>query len=367
MSKILVIEDELTLLDATTTILGSAGYTVTEASDGNTGLLLARRELPDLIVSDIMMPGLNGYQLLEALRADPVTATIPIIFVTALSTPSAVRQGMNLGADDYLVKPYTVPHLLNAVRTRLQRQAVVKEGHEASLATLRSSLIHALPDEIQAPLQKILGHAEGLETRHQSVSPDGILQSVGAILQAGEQLQHLIENYLYYVQTEIVADDAEAIEALRREVTPDPVAVISAVAWLQAEHYQRGDDLVLDVQPAPVAVGEDSLSKIVGELVDNALRYSEPGTKVQVTAGQNGDCYALNVQDSGSGMDARQMELIRASVPVEQQGLGLTIVRRLVELHNGNLSIHSAPAAGTQVKILLPVMESPQSCNLSPC
>lgn len=355
MSKILVIEDELTLLDATATILSSVGYTVSEASDGAMGLLLARRELPDLIVSDIMMPGLNGFQLLTSLREDPTTATIPIIFVTALSTPSAMRQGMSLGADDFLVKPFTVPHLLNAIRTRLERQAAVTEGQTASLDALRSNLIHALPDEIRTPLQKIMGFAEGLETEHQSATADAILQSAGAILEAGEHLKHLVENYLFYVQTEVIADDADAIEALRREVTPDPVAVISAVAWMQAEQYQRGADLVLDIQPTPLAVGEESLAKIVGELVDNAIRFSESGAKVQVTAAQQGDSYMLRIQDSGGGMDSRQMEAIRANAPVEQQGLGLTIVRRLTELHNGSVSIQSDNRTGTEVQIVLPV------------
>lgn len=355
MSKILVIEDEFTLLDATSSILQGAGYKVLEASDGSTGILLAQRELPDLILSDIMMPGLNGYQLLENLRENPATAAIPIIFLTALSTPSAVRRGMNMGADDYLVKPFTVPHLLNAIRTRLERQAAVTDGQAASLDALRSNLIHALPDEIRKPLQAILGFAEGLETQRGTVSADAVLRSAGAILEAGEHLKHLIENYLFYVQTEMMADDVQAIEALRREVTFDPVPVIAAVAWMHAEQCQRGADLVLDVQPAPLAIGEDSLGKIVGELVHNALRYSEPGTKVQVRAGRQDDVYILSVCDGGSGMDARQMESLRASVPVEQQGLGLTIVRRLAELHNGRLSIQSEPGAGTQVHLTLPV------------
>lgn len=355
MNKILVIEDETTLLEATTTILNNAGYDAAGASDGINGLRLAREQLPALIVSDIMMPGLDGYELLEALRRDPSTATIPVIFLTALSTPSAIRRGMNLGADDYLVKPFTVPHLLNAIRTRLERQAAIIEGQEARLNVLRRSLIRALPEEISTPLHTILGFAEGLENQHQSLSSEAVLQSAGAIIEAGEHLKRLIENYLFYVQTEVIADDMDAMEALRREVTPDPVPVISATAWMQAEHYQRGADLVLDVQAAPLAIGEESLAKIVTELVDNALRYSQAGTNVQVTAAQAGDSYTLCVRDSGCGMNDKQMESIRASVPVEQPGLGLAIVRRLTELHEGQFSIESDVKTGTQVRIVLPV------------
>ena len=355
MSKLLIIEDEHTLLDATTTILSNAGYETFGASDGINGLRMAREQLPDLIVSDIMMPGLNGYELLEALRGDPTTATIPVIFLTALSTPSAIRRGMNLGADDYLVKPFTVPHLFNAIKTRLERQAAVIEGQKASLNALRSSLIRALPEEITTPLHRILGFAEGLETQYQSVSAEAVLQSADAILEAGEHLKRLIENYLFYVQTEVIADDIGAMEALRREVTLDPVPVISATAWVQADHYQRGADLVLNVQEVPLAIGEESLAKIVTELVDNAVKYSQAGTKVQVTAAQEGDTYVLSVRDSGSGLTPEQMEAIRANVPVEQQGLGLTIVRRLTELHDGKFSIHSDLAVGTQVQIVLPI------------
>lgn len=351
MSRILVIEDELTLLDATATILSNAGYAVLEASDGLHGLRLARQQLPDLILSDIMMPGLNGYELLESLRHDLATVTIPVIFVTALSTPTAMRQGMSLGADDFLVKPYTVPHLLNAIKTRLARQAALSDGQTASLSALRSSLIRALPVEIRTPLQTILSSATALETGQPSA--DAVLHSADTILEAGQHLQHLIENYLFYVQTEIMMEDAPAIAALRQQITPDPVPVIEAAAWVQAEQYQRGADLSVAAEPVPLALGEESLAKIVSELVDNALKFSKSGTPVKVTAARQDNRYALSVQDSGCGIHEERVQAIQANAPVE--GLGLTIVRRLVELHGGSLHLQSDLARGTLVRLLLPI------------
>lgn len=122
---ILVIEDEFQVLENTEEILELGGYRVVTASNGFDGLEAVRREQPDLIICDVMMPKLDGYEVLEALRANPKLALIPFIFLTAKADRADLRQGMALGADDYLTKPFTPKELLAAVETRLRRQATV--------------------------------------------------------------------------------------------------------------------------------------------------------------------------------------------------------------------------------------------------
>ena len=126
MTKILVVEDEAAIREKLMTVLGFEGFETFGAGDGRSGVELARRERPDLIVCDIMMPDLNGYGALRELRADPDTAAIPIIFLTAAASRADMRKGMELGADDYITKPYTVEELLAAVRTRLARQHTIQ-------------------------------------------------------------------------------------------------------------------------------------------------------------------------------------------------------------------------------------------------
>lgn len=127
MTKILVVEDEAAIREKLMTVLGFEGFETFGAGDGRSGVEVARREHPDLIVCDIMMPDLNGYGALRELRAHPDTAAIPIIFLTAAASRADMRKGMELGADDYITKPYTVEELLSAVRTRLARQQSIRE------------------------------------------------------------------------------------------------------------------------------------------------------------------------------------------------------------------------------------------------
>ncbi len=123
MKKILVIEDEAEMRRNLLTILRFEQFAVEGAENGQRGLELARRERPDLILCDVMMPGLDGHGVLAALRADPDTARVPFIFLTARGEKPDVRTGMNLGADDYLTKPVAKADLLTAIHSRLKRQA----------------------------------------------------------------------------------------------------------------------------------------------------------------------------------------------------------------------------------------------------
>jgi diguanylate cyclase len=144
MNKILVIEDERAIRINLLKLLGAEGFHVIAAENGRDGVQLARTEPPDLIICDILMPELDGYGVLRTLQQDPVTATIPFMFLTAKSDRSDWRQGMNLGADDYLTKPFTRAELLEAIASRLQKQVSLQEQHAVKLKQAEEQLNHML-------------------------------------------------------------------------------------------------------------------------------------------------------------------------------------------------------------------------------
>ena len=144
MKKILVIEDEDLLRANTVQILELEDFITIEANNGFLGIKLAQEHLPDLILCDVMMPEVDGYGVLTALRQNPTTANIPFIFTTAKASKADLRQGMNLGADDYLTKPITADELLSAISTRLERQATFSQSCVAELKQAEEQLHHLI-------------------------------------------------------------------------------------------------------------------------------------------------------------------------------------------------------------------------------
>ena len=137
MSSILVIDDESLFLENTVATLRRRGFATYEALDGHSGAELARRHLPDLVLCDINMQPVDGYQTLDSLRQEPATAEIPFIFMTGMGDTATMRKGMDRGADDYLPKPFTTPQLFRAVEARLRKHAAFRAAAEEKLCELR--------------------------------------------------------------------------------------------------------------------------------------------------------------------------------------------------------------------------------------
>lgn len=179
MKKILVIEDEAQSREIFLRCLKFEGFFALAADSGATGVELATTHVPDLIVCDIMMPDMDGYQVLTTVRQTPATAAIPFIFLTAKVTMADLRYGMELGADDYLTKPCTVEQLLAAIATRLERQAVLKQwytrGSQPVESFKPSATQFSFPD-----IPKLSHVFRFIEAHyHQPISLTDVAQAVG--------------------------------------------------------------------------------------------------------------------------------------------------------------------------------------------
>ncbi len=148
MKQILVIDDEAWLREMVRVALEDKSYDVLEAENGARGVDLARRHLPDLILCDVNMKEMDGYRTLSSLRNEPGTASIPVILMTGLADNAGMRHGMELGADDYLAKPFTLDDLYAAVEARLKKLQTVRQEAEKKLADLRDSISLMLPHEL---------------------------------------------------------------------------------------------------------------------------------------------------------------------------------------------------------------------------
>lgn len=363
-NTILIIEDEADIRRDLVRALSLSGYSMLEAENGRTGIAKAISNHPDLIISDIMMPELDGYAVLEELQKSPATNTIPFIFLSAKSARNDIRGGMNLGADDYITKPFDIEELIEAVERRLKKVNLVESKFNSKFEALSDNLRRAMPHEIRTPLNIILGLSEFLRKNYDYTTHKDAMEMLLNINDAGKRLQRLFENYLFYANLEVNAANQTEIELMRTKTTSLVEYTIKDVIMYMAGNAGRSNDIVLDLEDGAIAISEMYFVKMIEEITDNAFKFSERGTEVKILTNKWKGFFNVFVTDNGRGMSKDQIKNIGAYVQFERRifeqqgsGLGLTIVRRLVELHNGHFEVESQPGIFTTVKISLPIAE----------
>ena len=362
MTVILVIEDDLPVRTTILDVLKAEDFDVYGARNGVEGLHIARERLPDLIISDVIMPALDGYGVVRELRQDPKTATIPIILLTAKADRHDMRQGMEFGADDYVTKPFTINELMNAVGTQLKKRTAIVQKYETTLRLLRKNITYALPHELKTPLTGILGYAHMLLMDSENMKPADIDEYASWIVRSGERLQRLIENYLVYAQIEIMSSDPKQIEALRNHIIKNADDLVREEATRIAEEADRSADLHLELSNVALQISGQDLRKIVSELVHNAFKFSPAGTAVNVNARRTDKTFSLLIQDHGRGMTADQIQQMGAYMQFERKlyeqqgiGLGFSIAKSLINLHGGQINMTSSPGVETTIEIIFPI------------
>lgn len=362
MKPILVIDDEEMYRKTISGVLRQSGYAVLEADDGEKGLEIVQHQPVELIISDVMMDNLDGFGFIERVRMDPATSTIPLIFVTGLSDKETMRKGMTLGADDFLVKPFTGSELLAAVEARLAKQREASEEAGRRLSQLRSSISLAMPHEIRTPLASIIGFAEILRDDGGTLTGAEVVQCGALLHKAGKRLQRLVENVVNFTQIEVIATDPEKMALMKKSQPSESAMIIRTISRKNADAYGRLTDLELDLSKSEVAVSEVHCIKICDELIDNAFKFSLAGTKVSVSSIVDKNELKLTVSDHGRGMTPAQiagmgayLQFGRAFHEQQGSGLGLAIAKRLAELYGGRMEFDISSGEGLTVQVFLPL------------
>lgn len=362
MQKILVIEDTPDVRELITDTLRFNGFETVAACDGEAGIQAALTHLPDLILCDVQMPRKDGFEVLADLRARPATATIPFVFLTGQSDKTHMRLGMNLGADDFLAKPFMLQDLMAAVNARLKKHQTVTARSDEKLTQLRDSISLAMPHELMTPLNGIIGFSSILLSDVSNLSQADIAEFAQHIHDSAQRLQRVIENFLLYSQIELTATDPAKIAALRQA---DPVTVkdfIELAARKRAAAFNRAADLKLDVAEGCIRVAHPKLDKVIGEVLDNAFKFSDPGAPVGVRGRVANGFYQITITNTGRGMTPEQITALGAHMQFERKfyeqqgaGLGFAIARRLIEVHGGSAKVSSVPGESVTVDLFFPL------------
>jgi two-component system sensor histidine kinase/response regulator len=354
MKTILLIDDDVQVRTMFCEALRRHDYHVLEADSGVAGLAMARQHLPDLILSDIHMPGGDGSTLLRDLRHDPELRSKQVVLMTGRPDLVTPRKGMEDGADDFLVKPVGLKALISCVEARFSRATISWRVEDQMLAQLRSSVPSNLPHEFFTPLAGIIGLMELLLGGDPGLSAAEIRDIHTDVYQSALRLHRTLRNYLLILDLQCAPAQPAAL------LTPGQVetSLYGGVEEALRLNKRRGD-LTVSIQPASIAMKAEDLARIVEELVDNACKFSRLGTPVGVELGGDG---CLIVTDQGRGMTPAQLGEIGAFRQFERKkheqqglGLGLVLVQKLIAPCQAHLSLDSHPGQGTTAQIAFPV------------
>ncbi len=358
----MIIEDEDNIRETLEDVLSMQDYIVYSAANGVEGVSKAIELLPDLIICDIVMPELNGFEVIKQLKQNPLTFTIPFLFLTAKSERHERRYGMELGADDYITKPFQGDEIIRAVETRIAKQSDLMEYHKKNLEELQKNIASALPHEMRTPLTVMIGFAQIIQNSINKLSNEEIENMAKNIAEAGERLLRLISNYTQFVE---LLNLEYSHKPKPNKITNVPERIITDIANTIAMRYDRINDLMLSLTNVPIHIPEGYFSKAVEEVIDNAFKFSPNGSEVKITAFKVHNYFCISVADRGRGFEPEQIQKIGAFMQFKRQdyeqqgaGLGLAIAQKTADLFNGEINIESTPNQYTIVELKFPIAQN---------
>ena len=368
--RILVVEDHEPLLTAIKGILEGEGYTVFTATDGEDGLQKMDQAQPHLIVADIMMPRMDGYDFYETIRERPEWVPIPFIFLTAKAEKEDVRRGKDMGAEDYLTKPFDPQDLVVAVRSRLKRAYAIQEVADAKFDELKRQIVNVLGHELRTPLTYVRGYTELALEDIPSLTPQNVEDFLMGIKRGADRLYRLVEDLMYLIRL----DTGRVEEEFRMMcgVYPGLSALLETTIRQHKEQAaDAGVTLETEIEPRlpPVRLCETLFGEALSRIVDNAIKFSRHEPKQVTVSTQVTDGWVeIAVTDRGVGIPAEHLSDIFERFRqidrdhMEQQGIGvgLSIAQELIHLHGGEITVESAIDEGSTFTIRLPVAEQPE-------
>jgi signal transduction histidine kinase len=352
MTSIFLIEDNAPLRENTKMLLELNGFEVSGFDSGPPALEKLKEKVPDLVLCDIILPGMTGYDILGHVRKMASGGEVPFILLSALAEANQVRDGMNLGADDYVTKPFTSDGLLAAINSRLERSVKRRAAAEIDLANYQAQKLEYLPHEIRTPLSGIIGGIGILRADIKNLGGD-VKDVLDLMEESANRLERTALNYILYLSLSAGHDPFLSTTPVEAGL------LVASIAARVAQEAGRESDLVLHTIQAPTQCG-NCLDRIVSEVISNAFKFSPPGSKVDVNMALAGGQLTLNCRDQGCGMTEEEIAAIGPFKQFhrderEQQGLGLglAICKAQIKCDGCHLAIKPLEH-GLEVELSLP-------------
>jgi signal transduction histidine kinase len=366
-TNVMVVDDTPANLKLLQKMLQSKGYRVLAFPDGEKALNAAAHSPPDLIFLDIKMPGMNGFEVCERLKADEVLKDIPVIFISALAETSDKVKAFAAGGVDYVTKPFQFEEVNARMEThlRLRRQQIELRRQQIELRALNDMKNHFLgmaAHDLRTPLGGIMGISELLADELSPLLTEKQFSFFDMILASSKFMIGLINDLL----------DTSAIESgyltIERWMVDVSVPIKRTVEINRMFASPKNISIAISCQEKLPNVFADinRIEQVINNLLSNAIKYSQPGTDIAVHLRHENNEVIISVADQGPGIpEKEQHKLFQAfgktsvrptSEKERSTGLGLLIVRKIIEAHGGRIWLQSELGKGTEFFFSLPVM-----------
>jgi len=369
--NVLIVDDTPNNLRLLSSMLTQQGYEVRSAISGSVALMAVQTMHPDLILLDISMPKMGGYEVCERLKADAQTREIPVIFLSALSEAIDKVQAFQVGGVDYITKPFQVEEVLARVENQLalrrmqidlqqaRAEALKALEQEKELNRLKSELVAMISHDFRAPLTSIRGFSELLRQSHVE---GGHTLPLAVQERYFGKIDAAIEHLLYLLDEVLLIGSLESGKTRCEPVPIDlPNFCAELLEMLQVNTDQHQLQFAYTGDSSPSEIDPTLLRQILTNLMSNAIKYSPAGGLVRLALDCQADRATFEVQDQGIGIpQANQPHLFETFYrcsnvgSIKGTGLGLAVVKRCVEAHHGQIAIASEENIGTTVTVTLP-------------
>jgi signal transduction histidine kinase len=358
---VLVVDDIAENQQVVGVILDQDGYDAAFASDGQEALDLLKVLQPDIILLDISMPGMDGFEVCRRIKSNPATAFIPVIFLTAHNEISRVVEGFQNGAVDYIVKPFNSLELLARIhthvslaraRTTLQKQNTLLQEMNTEISELISIAAH----ELKNPLQGLLLSLDMSASLLKKNNPRAVETQIEKMHSISKRMLEIIEQWLHIHSAGTPPNEVRAFPL--QDIISHSMEIFQDKAALKKITLKTEIQPTRDVYAHPKLVLE-----ILDNLISNALKFSFPGSAIIISLVQEQSMIRLDVKDHGPGIPEHEQKQLfkkfsrlstRPTAGESSTGLGLAIVKKLAESMQGSVSCTSSPGNGALFSVHLP-------------
>jgi len=360
---ILVVDDNPKNIQIIALILRELNYKITIAVDGKTAINLVDRVRPDLILLDIMMPGMDGFEACQIIKSDSKNENIPIIFLTALSEKSKIVKGFENGGVDYIVKPFNKDELISRVKTHLglkfARDEIQKiTNHLNELNTIKDKIFSVIGHDLRSPIGGMKMIIDNLMIKADKYADENLVESVEILSKTSNEVFNLLENLLWWARTQ---NKAVTIynENLYLEQIVNSIYYLNKSSFnIKKISFKKNIDLNCTVR-----ADANVLKTILRNLLSNAIKFTSEGGIITINAHTLGEFVHISITDTGVGIPADKIDLLFdekehlstfGTNNESGSGLGLKLCGEFVKLSKGNIHVKSKIGFGSTFTIEIP-------------